>query len=130
MKKYEEQIINYLVGGILGLLFLIPFMCIYANCLYKSITSTNLSYLSIGSLCMLSIFLLFTVATGVTSYKMKEKSISILPSLIVYFKTTPFISSFLFINILNGFNVPLLFSIIISLVIALVNYLLIKKIVW
>jgi hypothetical protein len=79
---------------------------------------------------MLSIFLLFTIATGVTSYKMKEKNISILPSLIFYFKATPFISSFLFINILNGFNAPLLFSIIISLVIALVNYLLIKKIVW
>jgi hypothetical protein len=129
MKKYEEQIINYLVGGFLGLVFLIPFMCVYINFIYKSITSTNLTYFAIGSLCMLSVFLLFTIATGVTAYRMKEKNVVILPSLIFYYKATPFISSFLLINILNGINVPIIFSIIISLIVAFVNYLLIKKLI-
>jgi hypothetical protein len=129
MKKYEEQIINYLVGGTLGLVFLIPFMGVYINFIYKSITSRNLTYLAISSLCMLSVFLLFTIATGTIAYRMKEKNTAVLPSLIFYFKVTPFMSSFLFINIFNGINVSILLSIIISLIIAFVNYLLIRKLI-
>jgi hypothetical protein len=129
MKKYEEQIINYLVGGILGLVFLIPFMGVYINFIYKSITSTNLTYLSIGSLCMLSIFLLFTIASSAVAYRMKKSKITVLPSLIFYFKVTPFMSLFLFINILNGFNASILISISISIIIAVINYLIIKRII-
>jgi hypothetical protein len=129
MKRYEEQIINYLVGGMLGLVFLIPLLVVYINFIYKSITSINLTYLSICSLCMLSVFLLFTIASGAVTFRMKKDKITILPSLLLYFKTTPFIILFLFVNIFNGFAVPLLFSIICSTIIAGVNYLLIKKII-
>lgn len=127
MKKYEEQIINYLVGGTLGLIFLIPFMCPYINFIYNRLSSNDISYLAIGSLCMLSVFLLFTIASGVTSYKANEKNATVLPSLILYFKTTPFIVFFLFVNILIGFHLSILLSIIISLGLALIDYLFVRK---
>lgn len=128
MKKHEEQIINYLIGGILGLIFLIPFLCAYINYIYEKITFHDLSSLALSSLCMLSVFLLFTIAVGIVVSNQDKKDV--LPVLSVYFRFTPFISMFLFINIFNGFGISLFFSVILSIAMAVINYLFVEKFIW
>lgn len=128
MKKYEEQIVNYLIGGILGLVFLIPFLCAYINYIYEKITFHGLSSLALSSLCVLSVFLLFTIAIGVVISNQEKKDV--LPILPIYFRFTPFISMFLFINIFNGFGISLFFSVILSIVVAVINYLFVEKFIW
>jgi len=92
MKKYEEQIINYLIGGIIPLIVLLPFLCVVLSGLYNAINGEQMSAFLVSIITCLSFFILFTIAIGAVTYRMKKKEINVPESINFYFKLVPFIT--------------------------------------
>jgi hypothetical protein len=120
--------INYLIGGIIALITLLPFLCIMLAALYKTIFQTDMPVYLVSVISMSSVFILFTIALAASANNKKKVKLTLPESVQFYFKLVPFIASFLCFSILIESKLTWLITLIISVIVLFITLLITKNI--
>lgn len=124
MKKeeIERQTLNYIVGGSIPMLVLMPFLIECINIAYQNITLHNLNRFDGVIICSFAYFILFTIIFTNGIYKLNKYQIKDVHIAYLYYYL--YSTFYLLIGgyyLLKVFYIPSLISLILSLTLSLIS---------